>query len=96
MDTETHKLARKGNRQNQIETLPLGESVAIAYRVDLAFGLSDDEKNKHAARLRGNLDSQVHRARRKHTDRRYTVESICAPCVQSAAMMFFAVATRTQ
>lgn len=94
MDTETSKI-KMPNRMAAIENLPIGESISICHRVDLTYGLTNDEKNKHTARLRGNLDSQVNKARRKYSARRYTVETLIAPTSQAAALVIVAVATRT-
>jgi len=81
-------------RQDSIEQLEIGESIAEARRLDYTFGMSKDEVNTHLERLRGIIDSQVARARRKGDGRTYTVENIVGCASRSPAILISVIATR--
>lgn len=53
------------SRQSQIEALDIGESIAIARRIDLTMGCDPDDLSEMNDRIRGIMDQQVNRARRK-------------------------------
>ena len=62
-------VSKRDNRQDQIERLEIGDSVAVARRLSLDFGLPKDTITSHLHALRGTLDQQCSRVRRKKVDR---------------------------
>lgn len=68
-------VSKKDNRQGQIESLEVGDSVAVSRRLTLDFGLPKDTMTAHMHNLRGTLDQQCARAKRKKQERRFIVES---------------------
>lgn len=74
-DQELYEIPDRENRQTQIETLPIGETVSISRRVDLTFGVAPEALANHTKQVRGILDQQTHRARRKFKDHQYKVEN---------------------
>lgn len=75
MDQELYEVPDRENRQSQIETLPIGETISISRRVDLTFGTNPDALAAHTKQVRGILDQQTHRARRKYKANTYRVEN---------------------
>lgn len=67
--------SRRYNRQGDIETMEVGDSVSLSHRIDLSFGVPDKAIQLHTDRLRGSLDSQASRAKRKLPGRNYVVEN---------------------
>lgn len=67
-------IADNPSRQAQINALDIGESHAIAHRMDLTFGIATDAISKATRLLRGGLDKQANRAR-KQIGAEYTVEN---------------------
>lgn len=93
-DQELYEIPDRENRQQQIEMLDLNETVSIARRVDLTFGISPEVVAEHVKQVRGILDQQAHRARRKHKERKFKVEN-GQFLTREAAMMIVATCTRT-
>lgn len=83
-------------RMNALEELPVGESVSISRRVALDFGINEGEHRKMISNMRGAIDSQVNRARRKYAGRRYTVENVTAITAGGAALILTVCATRVE
>ena len=94
MPDEVFIIDPKENRQAQIERADIGDSVSLARRIDLQFGLPDGAISKHTKQVRGIIDQQVHRARRRYKDRGFTVENGCF-LTRDGALMVVAVCTRT-
>lgn len=93
--TEEEELGRMAEkRSKQIAALAVGESVSIARRIDLVFGMTQKEIQAHTRQVRGNMDSEIARARRKFSGRTFTVENGAFVCSRSAAYIIVAVATR--
>ena len=95
MPKEFVEVGKANNRQAQIEKADIGDVVSLGRRVDLSFGLPDGLIAKHTETLRNTLDTQVHRARKKHPERRYTVENGHF-LTRSGALMIVASCTRIQ
>lgn len=93
-DQELYEVPEQENRQQQIENLELNETVSIARRIDLTFGIAPDMVAQHVKQVRGILDQQAHRARRKHKERQFKVEN-GSFLTREAAMMIVATCTRT-
>lgn len=73
--TELYEISRKENRQDQIEQMDIGDTVAIARRIELRHGFADDAISNHNKQVRGIADQQTHRARRRFNERRFKVEN---------------------
>lgn len=82
------------SRAKAIENLEPGESLSIAKRVALDFGVTSDELTSIKDQLRGVIDGQVHRTRRKHTGRLYKTEIVSALTPQGAALIIVCCCTR--
>lgn len=63
------------NRQRDIETMEIGETLSISYRIDLSFGIPDGAVQLHTDRVRSTLDAQATRAKKKIPGRQYVVEN---------------------
>ncbi len=70
----TEQAEETQSRQSTINNMEVGESVSIAHRMDLTFGIEKDAVSSMSTLLRGNLDQQANRAR-KRTGREYVVEN---------------------
>jgi len=81
-------------RQHEIDAMDIGETVSISRRIDLEFGISQADIMLHRQRLRGSLDQQAHRTRRKFRGKEFTVESVSA-MTQTGALILTACCTRT-
>ena len=68
------EVSENPTRQAQINALDMGESIAVAHRMDLTFGIATDSISKMTRLLRGGLDKQANRAR-KSIGAEYTVEN---------------------
>lgn len=86
---------RTENRQAQIEAMDLGDTVSISRRVDLSMGLPEDAIKDHTHQLRGILDQQATRARRKVRGSKFTVENGNF-ITRAGALMIVAVCTRVE
>lgn len=86
---------RTENRQTQIEAMDLGDTVSISRRVDLTMGLAEDAVKNHTHQIRGILDQQATRARRKVRGSKYVVEN-GSFVTRSGALMIVAVCTRIE
>lgn len=82
------------NYTSAVDRLPIGESFAVAQRVDLAFGIGDEDRKKHMEAARSRLDNMVSRSRKKYKGRTFTVEAFCSLAPRGAVMFAVAVATR--
>lgn len=92
---EAYVIQPKENRQAQIEALALGESIAVAKRIDIQHGFPEGAIQVHSDRMRGTLDQQVYRARRRYTERRWTTETGYF-LSRSGALIITAACTRTE
>lgn len=92
--TEFYDIARKDSRQRQIEALEIGDSVAVARRVEIRYGIAEGALQAHRDQMRGIIDQQCHRARRKLPTRKFTVEN-GSFMTSAEAIMLVAVVTRT-
>lgn len=72
---EVYVIPKKLNRQSEIDSMEIGQTVSIARRIDLSFGISPEQTQDHSRLLRGILDQQANRARRKDRTKEYTVEN---------------------
>lgn len=72
---EVYEISRKENRQTQIEQADIGDTVAIARRVEMQHGFADGAIAEHNKQVRGIADQQAHRARRRFKDRKFKVEN---------------------
>lgn len=81
------------NRQAQIESLDLGETVSITRRIGSDMGINRDQIAQHFHQLRGTLDQQVKRAKRKVPGGKFIVEN-GSFITYSGAIMLSAVCTR--
>lgn len=77
----------KDSRQDQIEKLEIGDSVAVCRRLPLDFGVPKDAIETHTRMLRNVLDRQASRARKHHPFRRYTVENASGITLQGALII---------
>lgn len=93
--TDTHfEVAPKENRQAAIEGLDIGDCVSIARRIHLQFGIEKDGIQQHTDQVRGIMDQQTHRARRKTKGRKFKVEH-GSFITRDGALIITAVCTRT-
>lgn len=81
-------------RQAQINGMEVGQSVALAHRMDLSFGIDRDAVTRMTKLLRGNLDQQANRAR-KATRNEYTVEN-GSYLTSAGALIVCCTVTRTR
>lgn len=88
-------IGRKENRQSQIEAMDLGDTVSISRRVDMTMGIADTAIRDHMHQIRGILDQQASRAKRKIKGSKYTVENGTF-ITRSGALMLVAVCTRVE
>jgi len=72
---ETYEISKKENRQGQIESMDIGDTVAIARRVEMQYGFAENAITEHNKQVRGIADQQAHRARRRFPDRQFKVEN---------------------
>jgi len=72
---ETYEISKKENRQGQIESMDIGDTVAIARRVEMQYGFAEGAVTAHNQQVRGIADQQAHRARRRFPDRQFKVEN---------------------
>lgn len=86
---------RKDNRQTQIEAMELGDTISISRRVDLTMGIAEDAIKDHNHQIRGILDQQASRARRRIRGSKFTVENGTF-LTRSGALMLVAVCTRVE
>lgn len=93
--TEAYVIAAKENRQSQLEALDIGDSVAIARRIEMQHGFAEGAISEHNRQVRGIMDQQVHRARRRRTECRYTVEN-GSFLTRDGSLIVVAVATRIE
>lgn len=77
-----------------ISTLDIGDSVAVARRIEIKYGFEDGAIERHKRQVRGNLDKQTDRARKMHKDRSFKVEN-GSFITQDGAYVMVAVVTRT-
>lgn len=88
-------VSKKDNRQDQIERLEVGDSVSVSRRLTLDFGLPKDTMSAHMHNLRGTLDQQCARAKRKKQERKFIVES-GNYLTREGAIVLVATATRIE
>ena len=86
---------RTENRQAQIEAMELGDTVSLSRRVDLSMGLAEETIREHTHQLRGILDQQATRARRKVKGSKFTVENGTF-ITRANALIIVAVCTRVE
>ena len=92
---DTYVIGRKDNRQSQIEDMDIGDSVSIARRIELQHGFAEGAITKHNRQLRGIIDQQAHRARRRRPGRKYKVENGSFMTLDGS-LILTAVITRTE
>lgn len=92
---EVYEISRKENRQTQIEQMDIGDTVAIARRVELQHGFAEGAITEHNKQIRGIADQQAHRARRRFTERRFKVEN-GSYMTRDGALIVTAAVTRVQ
>ena len=83
----------KENRQSKIEAMELGETISISRRLSLDMGITQEAVAEHVHQLRGILDQQATRARRRVPKAQYTVEN-GAFITRSGALVLSAICTR--
>lgn len=91
---EVYEISRKENRQSQIEQMDIGDTVAIARRVEMQYGFAENAITEHNKQVRGIADQQAHRARRRLKDNKYKVEN-GSFMTRDGALIVVAVVTRT-
>ena len=77
-----------------IDALPIGESFCSVQRIDLSFGIGDEDRAKQVEFVRTRIDSMVARSRKKNPGRTFTVESFSTLGSRGPVMFAVAVATR--
>ena len=92
---EVYEISRKENRQGQIEEMDIGDSVAISRRIEMQHGFAEGAITEHNKQIRGIMDQQTHRARRRLKDRKYKVEN-GSFMTRDGALIVVAVATRVE
>lgn len=95
MATEFVEVIPKIDRQAQIDAADIGDVVSIGRRIDLSFGLPEGLIAKHTDQMRGILDTQALRARRRHPGRKYSVENGYF-MTRSGALMVIVTCTRVE
>lgn len=85
---------RADNRQSQIEALDIGETISISRRISTDMGVTREQISAHTHQLRGILDQQVSRAKRKVRGSKFIVEN-GSFITNGGAMMLCVVCTRT-
>lgn len=95
MTKEVYEIEQKDNRQSQLEQLDIGDSVAIARRVEMRHGFGDGAITRHNEQVRGIIDQQTYRARRRLKERRFTVEN-GSFMTRDGSLIVVAVATRVE
>lgn len=93
MGTKPPTAPREGSRQHMIENLAINESISISSRLAMDYGIGKDVISHHASNLRNSIDGQVVRARRRFTERTWTVE-IGQFITHGNALMICCVVTR--
>lgn len=83
-------------RASALEDMMEGETISTSLRLPLDYGVNASEYSKHITRLRGTMDAQVARARRKNPGRTYVVENVAAITSRGDAMIVTVAATRLQ
>lgn len=94
MDNEVFEISRKENRQDRIETMDIGDTVAIARRIEMQYGFGEGAIAEHNRQVRGIADQQTHRARRRLKERKFKVEN-GSFMTRDGALIVVAVITRT-
>lgn len=92
---ELYDIPEAEQRQAMIDQLPINESVAIARRIDLTFGTDPAKLAQHTKQVRGILDQQTHRTRRRLPKQQYKVEN-GSFLTRDGALMIVAVVTRSE
>lgn len=92
---EVYEISRKENRQGQIEEMDIGDSIAISRRIEMQHGFAEGAITEHNRQVRGIMDQQTHRARRRLKDRKYKVEN-GSFMTRDGALIVVAVATRVE
>ncbi len=92
---EFFEVSRKENRQGQIEEMDIGDSIAISRRIEMQHGFAEGAITEHNRQIRGIMDQQTHRARRRLKDRKYKVEN-GSFMTRDGALIVVAVATRVE
>lgn len=90
-DQEMFVIERHDSRQSQIESMDIGDSVAIARRVDLSYGVPEGRLKALMETLRGTADQQTRRARRRFTERTFTAEQGTIITTSGAALLVVVV-----
>lgn len=92
---EVYEISRKENRQNQIEAMDIGDSVSISRRIELQSGFGEGAIAEHNKQVRGIMDQQTHRARRRQKHHKYKVEN-GSFMTRDGALIVVAVCTRVE
>ena len=95
MVDEVYTISAKETRQSSLDSADVGDSVAIARRVEMRFGFAEGAISTHTKQVRGVMDQQAHRARRNAPGKRYTVEN-GSFMTKDGALIVVAVATRVE
>lgn len=95
MGTEYAEVVPKIDRQAQIDAADIGDVISIGRRIDLTFGLPDGLIAKHTDQMRGIMDTQALRARRRYPGRKYSVENGHF-MTRSGALMVIVTCTRVE
>lgn len=83
----------KHSRQAQINALDTGGSVSITQRFELAYGLPVDTLRTVVDKMRSNIEQQVTRSRRGHSEKKFVVEN-GSFVTRAGALVVTVVATR--
>lgn len=92
---EVYEISRKENRQQLIETLDIGDSVSISRRIEMQHGFAEGAIAEHNKLIRGIMDQQAHRARRRQKHHKYKVEN-GSFMTRDGSLIIVAVCTRVE
>jgi len=92
---ELYEISRKENRQQHIEALDIGDSIAITRRIEMQHGFAEGAITEHNKQVRGIMDQQAHRARRRQKAHKYKVEN-GSFMTRDGALIITAVCTRVE
>lgn len=88
-------IQQRDDRMAQINAMEIGDTVCVARRLDTGFGIPEDAIKDNITQMRGVLDQQAIRARRRLPGKQFTVEN-GSFITRGGAIMLCAVLTRTE
>lgn len=88
------EVEKKDSRQKIINAMDIGDTIAIARRVEMQYGFAEGAITKHHLQLKGSLGCQVDRTRKRFKDREYKTES-GSFMTKEGSLIIVATVTRT-